>query len=48
MSRGSCHECVPLIDMAFKLGLIDQKEKAKWLEEVVILSKMLIKLKNSL
>ena len=48
ISRGSCFECVPIIEIAYKQNLIDEKTKTKWLEELVILAKMLSKLKSSL
>lgn len=48
ISRGSCHECVPIIELAYKQKLIDFQRKEDWLKELTVISKMLSKLKNSL
>ena len=48
ISRSSCHECVPIIEVAFKQKLISLKIKDKWLNELVILSKMLNRLRINL
>ncbi|MBI4059402.1 four helix bundle protein [Candidatus Microgenomates bacterium] len=48
ISRGSCHECIPIIEIAFRQKLIDIKRKEVWLNEVTTLSKMLSKLKSSI
>ena len=48
ISRGSCHECVPIIEIAFRQKLLTLERKEAWLNEVIILSKMLSKLKNSM
>lgn len=48
ISRGSCHECVPIIEIAFKQGIINFRRKEIWLNEVVVMSKMLSRLKNSI
>src|SRR5438309_2002217 len=38
ISRGSCFECVPIIEIAYKQNLIDEKTKDKWLEELVVIA----------
>jgi len=48
ISRGSCHECVPIIEIAFKQGLINSKRKETWLNEITVMSKMLSRLKTSI
>ena len=48
ISRGSCFECVPITEIAFKQKLIDSKRKEEWLNELTSLSKMLSGLKNSI
>lgn len=48
ISRGSCHECIPIIEIASKQGIINLKRKEMWLTEIVVMSKMLSKLKNSI
>lgn len=48
ISRGSCLECVALIDIASKQELISDKLKLEMYEELVSLSKMLSGLKRSL
>lgn len=48
ISRGSCHECVPIIEIAYKQGIINLARKEAWREEVVVISKMLSKLKSSI
>lgn len=48
ISRGSAHECVPILEIACKQGIIDNKRKEDLLEELLVLSKMLSKLKNSI
>lgn len=48
ISRGSCLECVALIDIASKQELIPDKPKTELYEELISLSKMLSGLKKSL
>jgi len=48
ISRGSCHECIPILEIAYKQSIIDLKRKEAWREEIICLSKMLSKLKGSI
>lgn len=48
VSRGSCFECIPIIEIAYKQDLIDEKTRTQWLEELVSIAKMLSKLRTSL
>lgn len=48
ISRSSCHECVPIIEIAFEQKLINSKIKDEWLNELVVLSKMLNRLRINL
>ena len=48
ISRGSCHECIPILEIAYKQGIIDLKRKEEWRAEIISLSKMLSKLKSSI
>lgn len=48
ISRSSAHECVPIIEIAHKQGIINSIRKEALLKELVVMSKMLSKLKNSL
>jgi len=48
IARGSCFECIPLIEIAFKQKLISTKLKNEWYNHCVALAKMLSKLKSSL
>ena len=48
IARGSCFECIPLLELAFKNNLISGKMKSELYEEVSVLSKMLSGLKSSL
>lgn len=48
ISRSSCHECIPILEIAYKQGIIDLKRKEAWREEIISLSKMLSKLKSSI
>lgn len=48
ISRGSCHDCVPIIEIAYKQGIIDNARKEEWLNELIVISKMLSKLKTSI
>jgi len=48
ISRSSCHECIPILEIASKQDIIDLKRKEEWREEIVSISKMLSKLKSSI
>lgn len=48
ISRGSAHECVPVLEIAEKQGIIDKSRKEELLEELLVISKMLSKLKTSI
>ena len=48
ISRGSVHECVPVLEIAEKQGIIEKSQKEELLQELEILSKMLSGLKKSL
>ncbi|OGM10992.1 hypothetical protein A2Z22_03950 [Candidatus Woesebacteria bacterium RBG_16_34_12] len=48
IARGSCFECIPLIEIAFREKLISTKTKEEWYNHCVSLAKMLSKLKSSL
>lgn len=48
ISRGSCFECIPILEVAFSLKIIDTKTKYEIEEKLIIISKMLSKLKISL
>jgi four helix bundle protein len=48
ISRGSCYECIPLIEILFKQKLISLKEREIWYNQLLSLSKMLSSLRSSL
>ncbi|MEK9178572.1 MAG: four helix bundle protein [Patescibacteria group bacterium] len=48
ISRGSCFECVPLIDIAFREKLISGNQQNSLKEQLITLSKMLSGLKKSI
>jgi four helix bundle protein len=48
IARGSSYECIPLIQLAYKLKLISSNDKEIWYNNVVSLAKMTSKLKTSL
>jgi four helix bundle protein len=48
ISRGSCYECIPLIDISYKQQLITLKDKETWYNQLLSLSKMLSSLRSSL
>ena|SRR3990170_4135899 len=48
IARGSCFECVPLIEIAYKQKLISTKQEKEWYNHCISLAKMLSKLKSSL
>lgn len=41
IARGSCQECVPLLEVARRLGLIDENRRTRLYDELTELSKML-------
>lgn len=48
ISRGSAHECVPVLEIAEKQGIIEKSEKEELIQELLVISKMLSALKNSI
>lgn len=48
IARGSCFECVPLIEMSYELKLLSVNKKDEWYNSLVSLAQMLSKLKSSL
>ncbi len=48
IARGSCYECIPLIDIAFQQELISKRQKEKLYAELTEISKMISGLKKSL
>ncbi len=48
ISRGSAHECIPIIEIAFRQKYITSEQKEIWVEEIISISKMLSKLKSSI
>lgn len=48
IARGSCFECVPLIESSYELKLLSAKKKDEWYNSLVSLAQMLSKLKSSL
>lgn len=48
ISRSSAHECIPVLEIAEKQGIIGPKRKEALKEEIIVISKMLSKLKNSI
>ncbi len=48
IARGSCFECIPLIEIAQKQKLISTKQKNGWYNLCVSLAKMISKLKSAL
>lgn len=48
ISRGSCFECIPILDVAQKRSLLDNTRHKELKDELIRLSKMLSGLKKSL
>lgn len=48
MARGSCYECVALVEMAGKLSLVPEKTKSDLFVDLEEISKMLSGLKKSI
>jgi four helix bundle protein len=48
ISRSSCHECIPILEIAHKQGIINLNRKEEWRTEIISLSKMLSKLRSSI
>ena len=48
IARGSCFECIPLLSIAYKEGLLTNEQKEKLYNELTSLSKMLSGLKRSM
>jgi four helix bundle protein len=48
IAKGSCFECIPLIELAFRQDLLKEKDSGEWKEKLEVLSKRILALKNSL
>ena len=48
ISRGSCNECIPLVEIAYKQKLISLKIKENWYNQLLYLAKMLSSLRRSI
>ena len=48
IARGSCYECIPLIELSYRQKLITLKDKEIWYNQLLSLSKMLSSLRSSL
>ena len=48
IARGSCYECIPLMEVAFKQDLVDQVNRDEWYKRLDRLAKQISALKNSL
>ncbi len=48
IARGSCFECIPILDIAYKNSLLDEQKKSELRARLVRIAKMLSKLKTAL
>lgn len=48
IAKGSCFECIPLLEIALQLQLIDQRIKTDLYNQLQIMAKMITKLQLSL
>jgi len=48
IARGSCYECIPLIEITFLQGLLDKEENDRWYERYDDLAKRISALKKAL
>ncbi len=48
IARGSCFECVPITEIAYKQKVITLKDKESWYNQIISLAKMLSSLKTKL
>ena len=48
IARGSCFECVPLTEIAYKQKIISLKDKESWYNQILSLAKMISSLRTSL
>lgn len=48
IARGSCYECIPLIEIAHLQGLLSKKDRDKWYYKYDELAKRISALKKSL
>ncbi len=48
IARGSCFECIPILELATRLNMLDNKAQNDLYEELIALSKMINGLKKSM
>lgn len=48
IARGSCYECIPIIQIAYEIKLITGKQYELWYNQLVTIAKMLSGLKSSI
>jgi len=48
IARGSCFECIPIIEIAKKQKILSTKKANKWYNHCVVMAKMMSRLKNSI
>jgi four helix bundle protein len=48
IARGSCYECIPLVEISLEQQLITLKDKQIWYNQLLSLSKMLSSLRTAL
>lgn len=48
IARGSCYECIPIIKLANKLNLIDEKSEKMYYDELQSITQMINKLRTRL